>query len=488
MRRILLLTVFTVVNAVLFAQPANDNPCGAVSLTAGASCTLTAGTNVAATNTAGVPAPGCASYSGEDVWFSTVVPATGAITIDMTSGTMTDSGLAIYNTSGGCGGTFTLVECDDDDGPGTMSYINNNTLTPGSTVYIRVWDYGGGTGTFNICVQAATACGGGAANNDYCPTPAILTPGPGTFSANTSAAFTADLPGNVNSVFCGSIENNSWYQFTATATTASFPFTSVSGCTSGYGVQAQVYNVTYTAAGCCNTFASVSNCYNPGSTTLGTVNATGLTVGNTYLLMIDGNAGDACNFTISGWTATGILPVVVSQFSGEATEFGNLIQWQTESENKSDYFEVMFSRDANEFSSIGIIQAAGTTTQQQHYSLMHQGAPSGTSFYQLKQVDQNGETTYSDIISVKSTNSGGGLFSVFPIPFDEKLTLALHAEKQTAMQIQIFDNAGKMIFSDETPVNSGTTHYYIDTKTLEQGSYQLVVKSGETMNTQRIIK
>jgi len=35
-----------------------------------------------------------------------------------------------------------------------------------------------------------------------------------------------------------------------------------------------------------------------------------LTVGNTYMLMFDGNAGDNCDFTISNWTATGIvLPV-----------------------------------------------------------------------------------------------------------------------------------------------------------------------------------
>jgi hypothetical protein len=296
---------------ISFFSFATDNPCTATSLTAGATCVNTAGSNAGATNTPGIPNPGCASYNGQDVWYSFVVPASGAVQINMTAGTMTDSGMAIYSAAS-CTGPFTLIECDDDDGPGSMSMINNATLTPGTTIWIRVWDWNGGTGTFSICAQALAVCGVLGANNDFCPFPASLTVGTGNFSSTTAATFTADQPANVSNVFCGSIENNSWYQFIATATTASFPITSVTGCTSG--IQAQIYNVTYNAAGCCANFAAISNCYNPGNTNLGTVTATGLIVGNQYLLMVDGFAGSNCNFTISGWTATGILPIALIQF------------------------------------------------------------------------------------------------------------------------------------------------------------------------------
>ena len=42
--------------------PANDDPCAATALTVGAACSFSTFTNATATATAGVPAPGCASY------------------------------------------------------------------------------------------------------------------------------------------------------------------------------------------------------------------------------------------------------------------------------------------------------------------------------------------------------------------------------------------------------------------------------------------
>src|SRR4249919_943691 len=79
-----------------YAQPANDDPCNATPIVVGASCTFTNYNNNNATATAGVPAPGCANYSGGDVWFSVTVPASGNVTIDSKQGTLTDGGMAFY--------------------------------------------------------------------------------------------------------------------------------------------------------------------------------------------------------------------------------------------------------------------------------------------------------------------------------------------------------------------------------------------------------
>ena len=85
--------------------PPNDNPCAATALTVSASCTYVPTTNISATNTAGPPAPGCAGYSGGDVWYSAVVPATGSITFDTQTGVMLDGGMAVYTGTCGAMGT-----------------------------------------------------------------------------------------------------------------------------------------------------------------------------------------------------------------------------------------------------------------------------------------------------------------------------------------------------------------------------------------------
>ncbi|MEO7172736.1 fibronectin type III domain-containing protein [Flavobacterium sp.] len=144
------------------AALSNDEPCSAISLNVNTSCSYSTYTNSGAAASGGITAPGCASYSGGDVWFSAVVPPTGVLTVDMQTGVMTDSGMAFY--SGTCG-SLTLLECDDDDSTnGTMSNISMVGLTVGQTIFIRVWEYGNdNNGTFGIC-----------ATTPSCPPPSDL--------------------------------------------------------------------------------------------------------------------------------------------------------------------------------------------------------------------------------------------------------------------------------------------------------------------------
>ena len=133
--------------------PVNDGPCSATALSVNTGCVATAGTNVAACNTSGPPAPGCGNYAGVDVWYSFVAPASGIGIIESTAGTLTEGAMALY--SGTCG-SLTLVECDDDDGAGNMPFIKRLNLAPGSTYFVRFWGFGGAVGTFNICVKSPT--------------------------------------------------------------------------------------------------------------------------------------------------------------------------------------------------------------------------------------------------------------------------------------------------------------------------------------------
>ncbi len=166
--KLLKVVSFIFLSLTAFGQPVNDNPCGAITLPVNAGgCTFqTHVLPTTTTNTGGVPAPGCGSM-GPDIWFQVTVPASGALIIDLSSnGGPTDMCMAWY-TGPNCGNLNTLIECDDDDSQnGLMPMIchagsgctipgdcqQNSTLTPGMTVWVRIWEYGGGTfGGFDIC-------------------------------------------------------------------------------------------------------------------------------------------------------------------------------------------------------------------------------------------------------------------------------------------------------------------------------------------------
>jgi gliding motility-associated-like protein len=331
--------------------PTNDNPCSALALPAITSnCNYLEFTTVGATNTATPGAPSaCIGGSGAmiggfsastlDVWFSMVVPASGNVYItskpNMGAGRISDGVMVLY--SGALCSSLTQIQCSDDTPsyPGAandgLPLISATGLTPGSTVWLRYFGFGSSSGTFGFCVTTAT--------NDNCANSLYICDING-YSASTSAAYTADRPCNMfgnnetnagmdqpngtntggifgqggawgsgSPAFDVNINNNSWIRFTASATTAVLNV-SIFDCWVGNypsgGVQMQIFSST---GGCCN-FTPVSD-FKENSTGF-TITANNLTVGSDYYLMVDGFAGDICNYTItaqSGVLFPNITPV-----------------------------------------------------------------------------------------------------------------------------------------------------------------------------------
>ena len=313
--------------------PTNDEPCNAIALPNPTSaCNYLQFTTVGATASMGAPTPascagGSSPFQGgfnattSDVWFSVVVPSNGQITITAQPGFgINDAAMALY--SGACG-SLTQVACSDDHNyPGTTNdfkpYINATGLTPGATYYIRYWRFNTGTGQFGLCVSSVT--------NDFCANSLYICDLNG-YSASTSAAYTPDRPcnmyGNNEDTITGvnqadgintggifgqagswgtgagafdvNINNNSWIKFTASNTTAILNV-AIGDCWIGNypsgGIQMQIFS----AIGCCN-FVPVSN-FEENSSGF-TITANNLTIGDDYYLMVDGFAGDICNYTIS---------------------------------------------------------------------------------------------------------------------------------------------------------------------------------------------
>ena len=148
-KQLLLMCIALLTGFAGLAQPANDNPCSATVLPLAVNCISTSSTNVGATATPGVPDPACGQYNGGDVWFSFVAPAGGIVTLTATAGTLTDAVMEVY--SGTCT-SLTPIDCNDDGGPGNMPKLVLNGLTPGNTIWVRIWDWDSDDeGTFSIC-------------------------------------------------------------------------------------------------------------------------------------------------------------------------------------------------------------------------------------------------------------------------------------------------------------------------------------------------
>ncbi|MBK8490534.1 MAG: hypothetical protein IPL49_06380 [Saprospirales bacterium] len=121
------------------------------------------------------------------------------------------------------------------------------------------------------------------------------------YCSTTSASGVGICPGP----FCGSCENYHWFSFIAGSSTITLTITPSNcvGQPNGTGLQAQMY-----ATSNCSTFTAVSNCESPASNTPITVTGTNLVIGQVYYLMIDGWAGDICDYVIDVIQGIGNVP------------------------------------------------------------------------------------------------------------------------------------------------------------------------------------
>ncbi|TXB65777.1 T9SS type A sorting domain-containing protein [Vicingus serpentipes] len=338
-------------------------------------------------------------------------------------------------------------------------------------------DCGGTCGACPVCGNPTT--------NDWCSDPAILTQGGSGWTSSTYNYYTYDDPGTS---FCGSIENNSWYLFTAASTTETFNFTSIDNCSWNDGIQAEVFDVTTDANGCCTSLSSVSNCWNPGYVTSGTVTATGLTIGNDYYLMVDGYAGDYCEFTVSNWSATGILPVTLTNFKGHNYKGGNKLIWTTQSEVNNDYFIIQRAKDAKNFDDVGIVDGNGNSNIENNYEFIDDESLSGINYYRLKQIDFNGDYEHSRIIVLKSINSID--VAIYPNPSADNLYFDLSDSNDEVLTISYTNMTGITLKEKIQTSKEMNTYKVNEFKKLSSGIYmmQILNEKNEIIKYQKIVK
>lgn len=151
----------------------------------------------------------------------------------------------------------------------------------------------------NTCATATPIC----ELNGYC--------------GNTSASYTANSWSQscgflglsdcgLSGEFCGSIENNSFLTFVASSSSISFDVW-VYNSTYGDGIQIMIFSAT----NCSGTVHSYYCSQLAPSSSSQNVSASGLTPGNTYYIMIDGFAGDVCDYTFAANSGVAI-PVDVT--------------------------------------------------------------------------------------------------------------------------------------------------------------------------------
>ena len=181
-------------------------------------------------------------------------------------------------------------------------------------------------------------------------------------------------------------------------------------------------------------------------------------------------AASAFDVTLPGTDAVRPLPVVLTSFAGQRQGPAVLLNWRTASEVGSQGFEVQRRAGAAaDFETIGVVASTGSATQAARYSFRDDLAPATTTYYRLRQLDQQGAVSYSPVVVV-----GAGpvavatLLPVRPQPAHDELHVQL-AGSEAEMTISLLDGLGRVVRQVRARQQT-----QLEVSTLAPGLYYLV--------------
>lgn len=140
------------------------------------------------------------------------------------------------------------------------------------------------------------------------------------------------------------------------------------------------------------------------------------------------------------------LPIELLSFFAYSDEQTNYLEWTTASEKNNERFEIERSFDGTTFEVIGQQTGAGNSSSRIDYKFCDHSPHQDVNYYRLNQIDYDGNSTYSPVVSVKSRKPKE--FS-FACTFSEKEHLLLlfpDSPNDKLFNLSVVDMTGKSIF------------------------------------------
>jgi Secretion system C-terminal sorting domain len=164
-----------------------------------------------------------------------------------------------------------------------------------------------------------------------------------------------------------------------------------------------------------------------------------------------------------------VIPVRWVSFTGREQNKKAILNWATGNEYNNKYFIIEKSGSNNSgFAEIGRLNSKNVNGDNYDFT---DNDPAAVNYYRLKQVDNDGNFTYSDVVLVKIT--GKFKFTAYPNPASSKLTIEYN-EAYRSGNISLVNSDGKKVLSRNI---AGFNKEVLDVSSLAAGMYIIEIKA-----------
>ena len=170
------------------------------------------------------------------------------------------------------------------------------------------------------------------------------------------------------------------------------------------------------------------------------------------------------------------LPILLISFKAKVINSDKVqLSWETASEINNDYFVVERSKNTALWEELAEIDGAGNSSQITAYSAIDNNPYQGISYYRLKQVDFDGQYSYSSIRAVKLDGLENVTVKIYPTPTQNQITI--ESSFLEIEELQVYNMLGQDVSSYIELIESNERSIVISLTNLPQGIYTIKTKS-----------
>jgi hypothetical protein len=183
------------------------------------------------------------------------------------------------------------------------------------------------------------------------------------------------------------------------------------------------------------------------------------------------------------------LPVELTSFS--ATTIGSNVKliWKTETEVNNFGFDIERSVIKDNWSKIGFVKGNGNSNSPKEYSFNDNKLIGGSKFiYRLKQIDNDGQFEYSNVVEVKLVPTEYALYQNYPNPFNPTTKIRYQLPQESKVVIKIYNVLGSEVMELlNEQKEAGIYEAEFNSDNLSSGTYIYRIIADNFVQTKKMI-
>ena len=165
------------------------------------------------------------------------------------------------------------------------------------------------------------------------------------------------------------------------------------------------------------------------------------------------------------------------------------LNWKTQTEVNNYGFDVERQTINGQWEKVGFVNGNGNSNSPKDYSYIDNNLVGGSKFlYRLKQVDNDGQFTYSDAVEVEVVPNEYNMSQNYPNPFNPSTTIKFSLPKATQLKLNLYNMLGELVETiADGAYEAGYYTVSFNASNLPSGVYIYRIESNDYLKTMKMM-